>query len=179
MFRGCPGTGLLWYVTFSSLVALELQGFLRWGVSKSSLSKKVKPRGDAHANHLASGYVPQWHHIYARNLLRSPGVPDDDIHALANITVLNERTNVQKLAGRPSWQHLPWWNLSRGRLDEHLIPAEFADGAGSASLLKGTWGADGACGQVSRVHPPQGRAPGANRRRSWPRSDGCSCTAAV
>ncbi|MEW6048411.1 MAG: hypothetical protein AB1609_18360 [Bacillota bacterium] len=57
---------------------------------------------------LTSGYEPQWHHIYPPNLLRAAGVPDDDIHALANITVLNERTNVKKREphGFPVYQSL-------------------------------------------------------------------------
>lgn len=42
MYGGRPGLGLLWYVTLLSLAALELQGFLRPGVSKSSREKTLE-----------------------------------------------------------------------------------------------------------------------------------------
>lgn len=62
---------------------------------------------------MVSGYEPQWHHIYPRSLLRNAGVSEDDIHALANITVLNERTNVNKLSGKPPWRYIEQFKLSR------------------------------------------------------------------
>lgn len=89
---------------------------------------------------ITSGFQPQWHHIYPRNLLNRNGVPVDDIHALANITVLNERTNVNKLAGKPPWRYLLQYNVSREELDRHLIPSSFADASAGEKLLRKRWG---------------------------------------
>lgn len=74
---------------------------------------------------VTSGYQPHWHHIYARNLLRKHGRPDDEIHAMANITVLNERTNVSKLSGKPPWQYIREFRITPEKLRSHFIPEPF------------------------------------------------------
>ncbi|MGQ9758490.1 MAG: GmrSD restriction endonuclease domain-containing protein [Actinomycetota bacterium] len=52
---------------------------------------------------LLKGFQPNWHHIFPRSLLKKNGFPEDEVQALANITVLNERTNVLKLTSlRPA-----------------------------------------------------------------------------
>jgi len=71
------------------------------------------------------GYQPQWHHIYPRNLLRKAGRPDDEIHALANITVLNERTNADRLGGKPPWRYIKQFKITEDRLRLHCIPESF------------------------------------------------------
>lgn len=71
---------------------------------------------------LTAGFEPQWHHIYPRNLLRNLGFSDDEIHALANITVLNERTNVNKLSGKKPWDYLTQFNISTAILEAHAVP---------------------------------------------------------
>ncbi len=83
---------------------------------------------------VTAGFQPQWHHIYPRHLLRKAGKSDDDIHALANITVLNERTNVNKLAGKEPWRYIQQYNISPQSLEAHLIPVRFAEVAGTESL---------------------------------------------
>lgn len=91
---------------------------------------------------LTLGFEPQWHHIYPRSLLKQSGVPDDDIHALGNITVLNERTNVNKLTGKPPWRYIMQYEVTREKLSEHLVPPRFADAAGDEASLKEIWGAE-------------------------------------
>ncbi|NLG80274.1 MAG: DUF262 domain-containing protein [Firmicutes bacterium] len=91
---------------------------------------------------ISSGFEPQWHHIYPQSLLRKSGIAADDIHALANITVLNERTNVNRLAGKPPWRYLPQYGVSREVLDGHLVPESFADATAGDELLRKSWGAE-------------------------------------
>ncbi len=88
---------------------------------------------------IVSGFEPQWHHVYPRSVLRSAGVPDDRIHALANITVLNESTNVNRLSGKPPAKYLAQFNISEQLLLEHLIPDSFAQAVGNKAQLEGQW----------------------------------------
>jgi hypothetical protein len=87
---------------------------------------------------ITAGFQPQWHHIYPRHLLRKEGKSNDEIHALANITVLNERTNVNKLAGKEPWRYIQQYHISRQALEAHLIPDSFAK-ADQADQLEEQW----------------------------------------
>ena len=87
---------------------------------------------------ITKGYQPQWHHIYPRNLLRKSGRVDDEIHALANITVLNERTNVNKLAGKAPWEYIAQYDITADKLRGHLVPEAFAQASEEGSLEE-TW----------------------------------------
>lgn len=75
---------------------------------------------------ITTGFEPQWHHIYPRSMLKKAKASDDKIHCLANITVLNERTNVNKLAGKPPWDYIQKFKISKESLRLHLIPEPFA-----------------------------------------------------
>lgn len=88
---------------------------------------------------ILGGFEPQWHHIYPRSVLRSAGVPDDRIHALANITVLNESTNVNRLSGKPPVKYLAQFNISEQLLLEHLIPESFAQAVGNKVQSEMQW----------------------------------------
>ncbi len=96
---------------------------------------------DKTSSNVTAGFQPQWHHIYPRHLLRKAGKSDDEIHALANITVLNERTNVNKLAGKEPWRYIQDYKISRQALEAHLIPASFAEvrETGSSDEPKEKW----------------------------------------
>ncbi|RLI39983.1 hypothetical protein DRO64_09740 [Candidatus Bathyarchaeota archaeon] len=74
---------------------------------------------------ITTGFQPQWHHIFPRSVLRRAGVKDDEIHALANITVMNERTNVKKLSSLKPWQYIRKYSIPSDALHKHLIPSEF------------------------------------------------------
>jgi len=91
---------------------------------------------------IIAGFEPQWHHIYPRSVLRKANIPDDDIHCLANITVLNERTNVRKLSGKPPSRYIPEFHISEQDLRPHLIPDPFAGAANDEALLKEQWGVE-------------------------------------
>jgi hypothetical protein len=88
---------------------------------------------------ITTGFEPQWHHIFPRAILREAKIPDDEIHALANITVLNERTNVNKLSGKPPSEYIRKHKISEDDLRRHLIPEEFACAARPGSLLDRQW----------------------------------------
>lgn len=95
---------------------------------------------DKTGSSITAGFEPQWHHIYPRSVLRKAGRSDDDIHALANITVLNERTNVRirRLAGKEPWRYIREYKIGSKSLKAHLIPAHFA-GAVETARLKEQW----------------------------------------
>jgi len=88
---------------------------------------------------ITAGFQPQWHHIYPRSVLRKAEVPDDEIHALANITVLNERTNVNKLAGKEPWRYIEQYHISEEALRAHLIPQLFVEAVNNKVLLEKQW----------------------------------------
>lgn len=89
------------------------------------------------------GFQPQWHHIYPRSVLRKADIPDDEIHALANITVLNERTNVNKLSGKEPWRYIQQFRISPEALCAHLIPETFVGALSDETLLKKQWDVKG------------------------------------
>lgn len=76
---------------------------------------------------ITDGFKPHWHHIYPKKVLKDAGVGGDDLNALANITVMNEATNVKKLQAKPSADYIAEYNISREALTSHVIPGEFAD----------------------------------------------------
>jgi len=91
---------------------------------------------------MTTGFEPQWHHIYPRSVLRKANVRDDEIHALANITVLNERTNVNKLSGKHPSRYIHQFHISKQALRAHLIPESFTESVDDESLLKKQWGVE-------------------------------------
>jgi hypothetical protein len=88
---------------------------------------------------ITTRFEPQWHHIYPRSMLRKANIPDDEIHCLANITVLNERTNVNKLSGKPPARYILEFRISEQRLRDHLIPDAFASVANDEARLEEQW----------------------------------------
>lgn len=76
---------------------------------------------------LSAGFQPQWHHIFPRKILKDAKTPDDEIHALANITVLNESTNVKKLLSKPPKHYIEEYGVNSGLLREHAVPETFVN----------------------------------------------------
>ncbi len=75
---------------------------------------------------LVSGFEPQWHHIFPRSVLQNAEFGIDERQALANITVLNERTNVNKISGKEPWNYINLYKISAQALEGHLIPPDYA-----------------------------------------------------
>ncbi len=88
---------------------------------------------------IAAGFEPQWHHIFPRSILKRAGFSDDEIHALANITILNERTNVNKLANKAPSEYIAQFNISGQTLRDHLIPESFAAATNNRARLQKQW----------------------------------------
>ncbi len=80
---------------------------------------------DVTENKLNEGFEPQWHHIFPRNVLKKSGRSDDDIHMLANITVLTSTTNCGKINRRPPAEYILHFRIEPDVLRKHLIPPEF------------------------------------------------------
>jgi hypothetical protein len=74
---------------------------------------------------VAAGLQPQWHHIYPRRLLRKADFPEDEIQALANITVLNQHTNTAKLSARAPWDYIKELHIAPETLASHMVPESF------------------------------------------------------
>jgi len=91
---------------------------------------------------ITTRFEPQWHHIYPRSVLRKANIPDDEIHCLANITVLNERTNFNKLSGKPPARYILEFRISEQSLGDHLIPDPFASVANDKARLEKQWGVE-------------------------------------
>ncbi len=94
---------------------------------------------DKTGNAITADFRPQWHHIYPRSMLRKSGMNDDDIHVLANITVLNEQTNVKKLLWKEPAEYIKQFSISSEALRSHLIPEAFVDEARKQELSR-RWG---------------------------------------
>ena len=88
---------------------------------------------------IATGFEPQWHHIFPRSVLAKFQNNSNDIHALANITVINERTNVSKLAGKEPAKYIEKFRISEQNLRSHLIPESFARAVHNLAELKKQW----------------------------------------
>ncbi len=82
---------------------------------------------DKGGNAVLAGFEPQWHHVFPRKVLKDAGRSTDDINALANIVVLNERTNVKKLAAKPPARYLAEHGITAADLGAHSIPESFRD----------------------------------------------------
>ena len=83
---------------------------------------------------IAAGFEPQWHHIFARTVLKKAGEPEDYSNALANITVVNERTNVNKLSGKPPARYIQQFHITGESLQAHFVPQKYAGFTGKDQL---------------------------------------------
>jgi len=88
---------------------------------------------------ITSGFSPQWHHIYPRSVLKKADKDDDEIHALSNMTVLNERTNANRVSGKHPARYIRQFSISEEVLKSHLIPSSFAEAATDNELLDQRW----------------------------------------
>lgn len=77
---------------------------------------------DKSGSPLSMGFEPNWHHIYPKSLLKG----NEKASALANLTVLNEKTNVNKLKNKPPARYIQEFKITPEKLSAHLIPQNFA-----------------------------------------------------
>ncbi len=88
---------------------------------------------------ITTGFQPQWHHMFPRSKLKKAGLGIDEINALANITVLNERTNVSRLSGKLPEQYIEQFSITPDSLRAHFVPAPMADAAAQEARLSELW----------------------------------------
>lgn len=94
---------------------------------------------DKTGSRVTTGYEPEWHHIYPRSVLRRAGVKTDDIHALANITVLNANTNEKRLRSKEPWRYIREFGIKRDSLRCHAVPEGFCGCEESDKGLREGW----------------------------------------
>jgi len=88
---------------------------------------KTRIAYDKGGNAVLAGFEPQWHHVFPRKVLKDVGRLPDEINALANIAVLNERTNVKKLAAKRPAQYLVQQRITARELEGHAMPRSFLE----------------------------------------------------
>lgn len=80
---------------------------------------------DKSDDELNKGFLPEWHHIFPRAVLKkSKWRNPAKINSLANITVLNEETNRKKLRKTPFDEYVRTYKIGPKALGAHLIPTE-------------------------------------------------------
>ncbi|HEV3309793.1 MAG TPA: DUF262 domain-containing protein [Chloroflexota bacterium] len=100
------------------------------------------PIAFAKAGALETGFEPHWHHIYPRSVLKkAQKYSEDDINAIANLTVLNSDTNVKRLLWKEPATYLEEFNIGNNLLAPHAVPDTFLP-AGSEADRKATWAVD-------------------------------------
>jgi hypothetical protein len=76
---------------------------------------------------LNEGFSPHWHHFFprGRRVLRAASFDyaDEEINSLANITVLNQRTN-QTMGSKPPEVYIPFFKIPETYLRQQFIPFE-------------------------------------------------------
>jgi hypothetical protein len=88
---------------------------------------KTRIAYDKGGNAVLAGFEPQWHHVFPRKVLKDADRITDDINQLANTVVLNERTNVRKLAAKRPAIYIAENAISAEVLEPHAIPPTFLD----------------------------------------------------
>lgn len=108
---------------------------------------------DPAAGRVAAGLEPHWHHIYPRALLRRHGVDDASINALANVTVMNARTNVRRLGDYSPALVIRERGVDPAVLRQHLIPEPWASDHSDEAWSVTRYGAflDARAGLIARA----------------------------
>ncbi len=74
------------------------------------------------SNALNEGFLPEWHHIFPRAVLRRAGRNEGDLNFLANITVLTEATNRNRLRAKPPVRYVNDYGITEEQLRQHFVP---------------------------------------------------------
>jgi hypothetical protein len=70
-----------------------------------------------------TGFTPDWHHIFPRKYLEKNGVEGNEIHALANMAVIDPKTNIRFGAKEPT-RYLEKYEIPDEYLEEQLVPTD-------------------------------------------------------
>jgi hypothetical protein len=72
---------------------------------------------------LLTGFTPDWHHIFPKRYLEKNGVEGSKIHALANMAVIDPKTNIRFGAKEPT-HYLEKYEIPDEYLEEQLVPTD-------------------------------------------------------
>ena len=72
---------------------------------------------------LLSGFSPDWHHIFPQKFLEENGVPDEKINALANMAVIDPRTNI-RFGKKAPIHYLEKYEIPDEFLEQQLVPID-------------------------------------------------------
>jgi hypothetical protein len=84
---------------------------------------KEKTRLGFEGKDLLVGFSPDWHHIFPRRYLEENGVQDDKINALANMAVIDPKTNI-RFGKKPPTHYLEKYEITDSLLEEQLVPTD-------------------------------------------------------
>ncbi|MBI4659529.1 MAG: DUF262 domain-containing protein [Verrucomicrobia bacterium] len=88
------------------------------------INQSVRIGFDRTDNQLNEGFKPEWHHFFARKLLKTQ--KDEELtNALANIVVLNEKAN-RSFSSKAPTRYLQEYKVAPERLVEQAVPTETA-----------------------------------------------------
>jgi hypothetical protein len=88
--------------------------------AKDWINQDVRIGYDRTANELNEGFKPEWHHFFARKILKTKA-DEALINSLANIVVLNEKAN-RAFSSKPPTQYLQEHQVAPERLTEQMVP---------------------------------------------------------
>ncbi len=92
------------------------------GKAKDWLNQDVRIGFDKEDNELNEGFKPEWHHIFARKIVKD-SFDSGLVNSAANIAVLNEKAN-RSFSAKPPREYLKEHNVRNERLEEQAIPTD-------------------------------------------------------
>jgi len=103
---------------------MRLMLYILWfkNEAKDWIYQDIRIGYDRTDNKLNEGFKPEWHHFFPRKILRDK-FEEEKINALANIAVLNEKSNKSFRSKEPS-KYLKEHHVREERLREQLIPID-------------------------------------------------------
>jgi hypothetical protein len=72
---------------------------------------------------LLAGFSPDWHHIFPRKYLEEHELPEDKINALANMAVIDPKTNI-RFGKKDPMKYLEKYEISNEFLEQQLVPTD-------------------------------------------------------
>ena len=94
------------------------------GKAKDWVNQDVRIGFDKEDNELNEGFKPEWHHIFARKIVKD-SFDSSLVDSIANIAVLNEKAN-RSFSAKPPQQYLSEHKVKSERLDEQAVPLDGA-----------------------------------------------------
>jgi hypothetical protein len=91
--------------------------------AKDWMHQSIRVGFDRTDNQLNEGFKPEWHHFFAKKVLRKHDADETKINSLANIVVLNEKAN-RSFSSKEPLQYLKEFEVKAERLKEQFVPTQ-------------------------------------------------------